>query len=478
MIDLKKIISENEIKEVKKEEDRKERKRLFIGIDIAKEKNFAVILMNENNNKILMKNKFENNPYGFRMFLLEVEKLMKEKEILLDEVIIGVESTGHYWEGLHYFFNKRNFEVGIVKNNLVKLKREAKYPNKGKNDLIDSHCIALNLVDRDYVFVKERDRLMISLKRLTRTKYNLLKSSTQNKNLLRAWLDSYNSVYLGVFTEPFCKTGRSILREFPSPRDIIDKNMEEIKEILKKDKRNKGIHYRLIEEYLYRVREVYMDIQEVEAGSRKQVELYLKIYENLEMEIENIKINIKEVAEKANLDYEKIIKIKGIGEQDIISILAEIGDINNFNTPRELQAFLGLGITGKSSGTGIIKKPKINKAGNRRARSILIFMTINLIDKNSDWKKVYCYYKAYNRKSPKANKKMVVAVACKLIRVIFGMLKNASEFDRNIVFKNLDFKKCNKEQFIEEYTGGKRKSVLTEEELEELFDRANTDKLF
>lgn len=105
-------------------------------------------------------------------------------------------------------------------------------------------------------------------------------------------------------------------------------------------------------------------------------------------------------------------------------------------------------------------------------------MTINLIDKNSDWKKVYCYYKAYNRKSPKANKKMVVAVACKLIRVIFGMLKNASEFDRNIVFKNLDFKKCNKEQFIEEYTGGKRKSVLTEEELEELFDRANTDKLF
>lgn len=168
--------------------------------------------------------------------------------------------------------------------------------------MIDSHCIALNLVDRDYVFVKERDRLMISLKRLTRTKYNLLKSSTQNKNLLRAWLDSYNSVYLGVFTEPFCKTGRSILREFPSPRDIIDKNMEEIKEILKKDKRNKGIHYRLIEEYLYRVREVYMDIQEVEAGSRKQVELYLKIYENLEMEIENIKINIKEVAEKANLE--------------------------------------------------------------------------------------------------------------------------------------------------------------------------------
>ena len=36
----------------------------------------------------------------------------------------------------------------------------------------------------------------------------------------------------------------------------------------------------------------------------------------------------------------------------------------------------------------------------------------------------------------------------------------------------------NKEQFIEEYTGGKRKSMLTEEELEELFDRANTDKLF
>jgi transposase len=52
-------------------------------------------------------------------------------------------------------------------------------------------------------------------------------------------------------------------------------------------------------------------------------------------------------------------------------LLAEIGDLRRFRTPRELMAYLGLVPTEASSG-GTVKRGPITKAGNGRARHILV----------------------------------------------------------------------------------------------------------
>lgn len=168
---------------------------------------------------------------------------------------MGIESTGHYWKNIYNLFNKRNYQVVMVKNRIVKLKREAKYSQKGKNDSIDCHCIALVLKDDDYFEIKERDKNYASLKRLARCKEDYTKSNTQNKNRLRAWIDVNNPIYLKIFTDITCKIGRAILREYPSPWDIIDKDINEVKEVLKKDERNKSVAYRLVNEYLVLAKE-------------------------------------------------------------------------------------------------------------------------------------------------------------------------------------------------------------------------------
>ena len=72
---------------------------------------------------------------------------------------------------------------------------------------------------------------------------------------------------------------------------------------------------------------------------------------------------------------------------------------------------------------------------------------------------------------------MLVAVACKLLRAIYGMLKYNTKFDINMVLKSFDFSKCNKEKFIEEYNRG-RNFKITDEEIKELFVIPNVEKLF
>ena len=91
-----------------------------------------------------------------------------------------------------------------------------------------------------------------------------------------------------------------------------------------------------------------------------------------------------------------------------------------------------------------------------------------LITHNDDWRKVYSYYKSYNRKYQNINKEMLIAVACKFLRVVYGILKYNIEFDREELFRGYDFTKCNKEKFIKEYIG-KSKRTISEEEIKELF---------
>lgn len=446
----------------------KNNKKIFIGIDIGKDINWVSFLAEGKKEEIRKRFKINNDIYGFYKLLEILEDYKVKDGIKESEFIIGIESTGHYWQNLYDFFNKRKYDVVMVKNRIVKLKREAKYSQKGKNDSIDCHCIGLILKDDDYFEIKDRDKNYASLKRLARCKEDYTKSNTQNKNRLRAWVDVNNPVYLKVFSDVTSKTGIAILREYPSPWDIVDKEIEEVKERLQKDERNKGILYRLVNEYLILAKELYKDTIKINNGDREEIKIYLYQYEMLEYSIKDIDNTIRKLSEETIDSYDKIIKIKGVGNSEINLLLAEIGLVDNFINARALQSYFGLGIKGVGSGKEI-KPPKITKAGSKRSRKLLYHMAMNLVSKNEDWRKVYCYYKSYNRNNPNTNKEMLVAVACKFLRVIFGILKHNVDFDTEELFKGFDFKKCNKEKFILEYTGEKGKWNLTEEEINKLF---------
>ncbi|MBS6502169.1 MAG: IS110 family transposase [Clostridium sp.] len=447
----------------------KDNRKIFIGIDIGKEVNWISFLSEGKKEEIRKRFKINNDIYGFYKLLEILEDYKVKDGIKENEIIIGIESTGHYWQNLYEFFSKRNYYVVMIKNRIVKLKREAKYSQKGKNDSIDCHCIALVLKDDDYFEIKERDKNYASLKRLTRCKEDYTKSNIQNKNRLRAWIDVNNPIYLKIFTDITCKTGRAILRVYPSPRDIADKDIDEVKDELKKDERNKGVAYRLVNEYLVLAKELYKDTIKVNNGDREEIKIYLYQYEMLENSLKEIDNTIKKLTRETIEAYDNITKIKGVGDSEINSLLADIGLIDNFPNARSLQSYFGLGIKGVGSGKDI-KPPKITKAGSKRGRKLLYHMAMNLVSKNEDWRKVYCYYKSYNRNNANTKKEMLVAVACKFLRVIYGILKHNIEFNKEELFKGFDFKKCNKEKFISEYVGEKGNWSMTEEEINKLFE--------
>src|SRR5258708_4390646 len=66
-----------------------------------------------------------------------------------------------------------------------------------------------------------------------------------------------------------------------------------------------------------------------------------------------------------------LMAMRGIDFISATAFLAEIGDLSRFRTARELMAYLGLVPSEESTGD-TVKRGSITKAGNRRARHILV----------------------------------------------------------------------------------------------------------
>ncbi len=66
-----------------------------------------------------------------------------------------------------------------------------------------------------------------------------------------------------------------------------------------------------------------------------------------------------------------LMALRGFDLVSASALLAELGDLSRFQTPRELMGYLGL-VPGEHSSGDKVKRAGITKAGNRRARRILV----------------------------------------------------------------------------------------------------------
>ena len=133
------------------------------------------------------------------------------------------------------------------------------------------------------------------------------------------------------------------------------------------------------------------------------------------------------VDEHHNDDIELLTSISGTGKASASSFIIELGDINNFATHKQLTAFIGTDPTIYQSGTSVNVKGSISKRGNSHLRRAIWHMARAATVLNETLK---AYYDK-KRSEGKTFKQSVIAVANKLIRIIFSMLKNNTKFQTN-----------------------------------------------
>ena len=120
-----------------------------------------------------------------------------------------------------------------------------------------------------------------------------------------------------------------------------------------------------------------------------------------------------------------LISIPGIADKTASVLLAEIGDIDKFNSPRALACYVGITPQLRQSGSSVRGQTHISKQGNKRLRTALYFPAISA----KRWNPI-CHDFAHTlEQGGLAKKAIIIAVMRKLIHQVYGILKSRQPFD-------------------------------------------------
>ena len=117
--------------------------------------------------------------------------------------------------------------------------------------------------------------------------------------------------------------------------------------------------------------------------------------------------------------------IPGIGETTAAILLAEIVDVTQYTSARQVAAYAGLVPCERRSGSSVRGRTRLSKIGNSRLRKALYFPAITAL-RCSEFFKVWA---AGLRERGKCKMSVIGAAMRKLIHLAYGVLKTGRPFD-------------------------------------------------
>jgi transposase len=107
------------------------------------------------------------------------------------------------------------------------------------------------------------------------------------------------------------------------------------------------------------------------AHEREQVDSNLRLHDALDGEIALVERGLAEQA-LARADVRHLMTIPGVGAITALALVAVIGDVTRFPSPRQLVGYLGLDPRVRQSGDRAARHGHISRAGQAHARGLLI----------------------------------------------------------------------------------------------------------
>ncbi len=396
-------------------------KTLIVGIDIAKNKHVARF-QNYRGIELGKYHTFNNTKEGFRSLLLKIQTEMAEHG--LDDIIVGMEPTGHYWFNLGDYLLSNDIEIALVNPHHVKNSKELDDNSPTKTDIKDAKVIAQLIKDGRYSVPNIPEGVYAEIRTGMNQRERLMGDLNRVKGRIDNWLDRYFPEFCEVFSDWSGKAALGTLQEFPLPSEILDLDELEIAARWKKYvKRAVGIKRAksLIESAKNSV-----GIQRGLVLAKTELKLLIEQYKLLNKQLEELMKIIAEWIQKIP-EAAYMITVPGVAITTAAGFIAEVGDLSQYKHWRQVQKLAGLNLKEHSSGKHK-GQTKITKRGRPRLRSLLYKCAMVLVAKNPEFKALHQYLKT-RAKNPLKGKQSLVVICCKLIRVLFTLGKKKLEYD-------------------------------------------------
>ena len=392
---------------------------IYVGIDLHKESHTAVIL--DCWNTKLGEITFANTPAEFPKLTRKVDKFYTENK----EPVYGLENAYGYGRGLAVWLIAKGLMVKDVNTSLAHRQAKCRAMYK-KSDSDDAEAIALatiNLLD-SLPDACPNDAYW-SLSQMVNRRDNIMTQRIRLKNQLHEQLCIAYPSYKQFFEDISRKTALFFWEHYPSENYLRGKTPESLAEEVKDVGHNS---------FSVRRCKIILDAVKRDHTKAKEYQNYRDVItRGLVKDLQHYDEQLKAVDKELEQLYHDLgctlATMPGMNITTAVKIMSEIGDVNRFPNPAKLAQFAGIApIKLSSAGKG---KDKASKQGNRRLQATLYFLAIQMIQVSTKGKPRNPIFRDYyDRKlaEGKNAKLVLVSIARRLVNIIYGMLKNKTEY--------------------------------------------------
>ena len=361
---------------------------------------------------------FDNTREGLDTFWSMI--LASKARFQCTEVIVGYESTGPYGEPLIHYLKQKPVRIVQVNPMHTKKMKEINDNSPLKTDRKDPRVIAdvIRLGHALSVVIPEGDAAY--LRRLNNARERHVKERTALLNQLRQMVFLIFPEFTRIIKTIHSKTALYILKKHTTPAKIGRIKIEKLGATITKLSMGK-----------FRIEHAtaLLNFAKTTVGIQEGVEGLVMDIQHVLIQLEMIDRLIAELEHEMEITLQripysrKLLAIKGLGIVTVAGLIGEIGDFTKFTTQAEIAKLAGLNLYEISSGKRQGQR-RISKRGRSLLRKILYFAAMQTIRKNGIMHDYYQRLIGRGMKSIMA----LVAVTRKLLRIIFAIVRDDSEF--------------------------------------------------
>ena len=387
----------------------------LVGIDVGKNSHYFSIFDNESGEVLFEPSSFKNNKEGFSYLLSKMNSYSK------NDILIGMEDTGHYHFALLKYLLDRHYTVALINPKTTDLERKMQ-GGITKNDKLDTLtiCDVLDTPERkkQYRITKMNRFDLYEQRQLTRQHHNLKEELNVLSNKLQKCIDIVFPEYNSLFKSKYGAVYMNILKTFNSADKIAKTDIRSIRKCF--DIKGKGNRISLTPEKLKETAKLSIGIPNI--ADEIQIKHLVNQIELINEQLAEIDKKIEEFSSQNN---SPILTIPGISHFSGTSILAEIGDINNYSKASKIIKFAGVAPRHYESSQYEAKHSAITKNGSKYLRKTLYQIILPVINHNPVFKEYY-ELKISQGKGHRCAQGHCIR---KLLRLIYHLLTTNQSFD-------------------------------------------------
>ena len=397
-------------------------KTLVVGIDVGSDTHYARAFSWRGFEYSRKPLEFSNSEEGFETLKAWIEDLKKKRG--LDKVIPGMEPTGHYWFNLGKFLQDNGMRPVHVNPHHVKKSKEMDDNDPSKNDRKDPKVIAGLVNEGRYFYPYIPDGIYAEIRVLSGLRVLAQSEITRLKNRIARWFSIYFPNYKDVYGNVGAISGLMILRAAPLPEDIVKLGVGGVNQIWR-DAKLRGVGIKRART-LVEAAEHSVGSRDAQEAARIELQILLSDYDRqTKRETELMALINEKIREVPYID--KLLEIRGVGLKTVIGFVAEVGDIKRFDDPKQIQKLSGYAIVKNQSGKHK-GESHISYRGRKRLRYVMYEAAVSVVSHSPEFRSIHQYYTTRD-KNPLKKMQSMIAVACKLIRIFYVILKNGTKYD-------------------------------------------------